>query len=101
MYMTIPTVPDSIAVTGPVRTFRSSDWAERAFCDTCGSALWYMTLHDQTRQLSAGLFDDAAGHRLALEFFADHVPAGYALAGDHRRMSEAECIALFGDGENG
>jgi hypothetical protein len=95
MFMSIPTDPASIEVDGPVRTFRSSDWAERAFCDTCGSALWYMTVHDQTRQLAAGLFEDAAGNTLAVEFFGDQCPQGYALGGDHRRMTAAETLAMF------
>lgn len=104
MYMSLPTDPASIKVEGPVRIFRSSDWAERAFCETCGSALWYMTRHDEVRQLAAGLFDDAAGNTLKLEFFADKRPDGYAFTGDHRRMSEAETLQMFApqdDRENG
>lgn len=99
MYMSLPTDPASIKVEGPVKTYRSSEWAERAFCETCGSALWYMALEDQTRQLAAGLFDDAAGNKMKLEFFSDNCPQGYALAGDHRKMSTAETIALFAPDE--
>ena len=95
MYMSIPTVPGTIVVHGPAKTYRSSDWAERGFCGTCGSALWYMTVHDQQRQLAAGLFENAAGNTLKIEFFSDHMPEGYALAGDHRRLSDAETIDLF------
>lgn len=95
MFMSIPTVPGSITVTGPAKTYRSSGWAERGFCGTCGSTLWYETVADQHRNLSAGLFENAAGNTMALEFFADQTPAGYALAGDHQRLSKAETIALF------
>jgi hypothetical protein len=95
MFMSIPTDPASVTVRGPVKSYRSSDWAERAFCDTCGSALWYMTVHDRVRQLAAGLFENAAGHTLALEFFADKTPDGYGLTGDHKRLNEADTVALF------
>ncbi|MDU9006078.1 GFA family protein [Sedimentitalea todarodis] len=95
MFMSLPTDPESVEVEGPVRIFRSSDWAERAFCETCGSSLWYMALEDQVRQLAAGLFDDAAGNTLKLEIFADRTPKGYAFSGEHRRLSEAECLDLF------
>ena len=95
MYMSLPTEPGSIQTDGPIKTFRSSEWAERAFCDTCGSAIWYMTVGDQTKQLAAGLFDNAANANLKLEFFSDKTPDGYAMSGEHRRMTGAECMALF------
>lgn len=95
MFMSIPTLPGSVVVDGPAMSYRSSDWAERGFCGTCGSTLWYMTVHDQQRNLAAGLFDNAAGNALTLEFFADMCPDGYALAGEHRRMSTEETVALF------
>lgn len=84
-----------IDVQGPARSFQSSDWAERGFCGVCGSTLWYGTTHDGVRNLSAGLFENAAGAPLKLEFFADAAPDGYALAGDHRKMTTAETEALF------
>jgi len=102
MFMSIPTDPKSIVVNGPVKTYRSSDWAERAFCETCGSALWYLAVDDQIRQLAAGLFENAADNAMKLEFFSDKMPTGYALTGDHKRLTEADCIALFApnEGEN-
>lgn len=95
MFMSIPTAPGTIVVDGPTKTYRSSDWAERGFCGTCGSALWYMTVHDQQRHLAAGLFENAAGNTLKVEYYSDHRPEGYALAGDHRQLSRAETIAMF------
>jgi hypothetical protein len=32
---------------------------------------------------------------MKLEFFADKCPQGYALAGDHKKLSSQETIALF------
>jgi len=95
MFMSVPTEPGSITITGPAKAYRSSDWAERGFCDTCGSALWYATVHDDHKNLAAGLFNNAAGNTLKLEFFSDLKPEGYALAGDHKRLTTAETIALF------
>ena len=97
--MSLITVQEASKVTGPVKTFRSSDWAERAFCENCGSRLWYSTLHDGARYLAAGLFDNAAGATVAVEYFADKCPTGYALAGHHDRLTEKQTIALF-TGEN-
>ncbi|MEP5728577.1 MAG: GFA family protein [Sulfitobacter sp.] len=94
-FFSIAADPGSIDVNGPAKSYQSSEWAERGFCEICGSTLWYGTVQDGARHLSAGLFENAGGAPLKLEFFADKCPQGYALAGDHRRMTTAETIALF------
>ena len=93
MFMSLPA--DNIVFSGPTKTFQSSTWAERGFCGTCGSTLWYASAGDGHINPSAGLFDNAAGAALTLEFFTDAAPQGYALAGDHRKMSTQETLALF------
>lgn len=95
MFISIDTEQDGMTIEGPAKSFRSSDWAERGFCETCGSTLWYGTVHDGARHLSAGLFEGAAGGEMKLEFFADQCPHGYGLKGDHRRLSTEETIAMF------
>ena len=98
MLMTIQAAP-GYSVSGPVKTFTSSEWAERAFCDTCGSPIWYRitapgVMHGQT-MIAAGLFDNAAGAALKLEYFIDQKPDGFAFTGEHRRMTGAEVMASF------
>lgn len=95
MFISIATVPGSVEVTGPAKAYRSSEWAERGFCEVCGSTLWYGTVEDGMRSPAAGLFDDAAGGKIKIEFFADMCPHGYALAGDHRKLTTDETLALF------
>tara|TARA_R110002074_G_scaffold166282_3_gene326721 strand:- start:1727 stop:2164 length:438 start_codon:yes stop_codon:yes gene_type:complete len=95
MFMSLPTDPGSQTIEGPAKSFQSSEWAERGFCEVCGSTLWYGTLHDGAKNLSAGLFDNAAGAPLKLEFFVDQCPQGYAFAGNHKRLTTEQTIALF------
>ena len=97
-FFSIETLPDSIEVTGPAQTYKSSEWAQRGFCGTCGSTLWYETMHDGRRNLAAGLFANAGDGTLKLEFFADMCPQGYRLEGDHKRLSKQQTIALFTGG---
>ena len=80
---------DAVEVTGPVATYRSSPFAERAFCGTCGTHLW---LRDDGRgyELVPGLFDAAAALPLAREVYADRAFACVPLAGDHERVSRAD-----------
>ena len=98
-YMSISNDTQDVEVSGDFTLYRSSDWAERAFCPVCGSTLWYGTIADGARHLSAGLFENAADAPLKLEFFADLCPAGYGFAGDHKRLNTEQTIALFAPNE--
>lgn len=93
------------AALGPVKTYTSSEWAERAFCAECGSALWYrMTapgpMQGQT-QMAAGLFENAGAQELRLELYIDKKPQGYAFAGDRKQITEAEMMAMYAPSEEG
>ncbi|MTH99134.1 GFA family protein [Roseibium sp. RKSG952] len=97
-FVSFPAEP-GYAALGPVRTYTSSDWAERAFCEECGSALWYRItlpgeMHGQT-QMAAGLFDNAADSEIKLELYIDKKPEGYTFEGERRQMTEAEVIAAY------
>ena len=75
--------------------YASSDWAERGFCKTCGSSLYYLFKPMQSYSLSIGTFDDPSQLTLTREIFIDAKPPGYAFTGDHPRLTEAETIAAF------
>lgn len=97
--LVIEVEPEDLDVTGPVKSYASSDWAERAWCDTCGSTLWYkLTLPGKEHfAVAAGLFDDAGGLVLKEEIFIDAKPAGYAFAGTHGTRTRAEMEAMMAE----
>ncbi|TNJ45070.1 GFA family protein [Phaeobacter sp. B1627] len=101
MFLSLAITEGSLTVDGPAKSYRSSDWAERGFCEICGSTLWYGTVHDGARHPAAGLFENAAGAPLKLEFFEDMTPDGYDLSGNHRKMTTEETIAMFAPSEEG
>jgi hypothetical protein len=72
--------------------YDSSDWAQRGFCKTCGTALFYYFKAANRYAMSAGVFDDNAKFVLAREIFIDDKPEGYAFAGEHPRWTAAETI---------
>ena len=78
-----------------VRLYRSSDHAERAFCDTCGSALYFRYLPTGNRSFLAGLFADLAGP-IQEEIFIDQKPAWLSIEGNRPRLTRAEVLAKFG-----
>jgi hypothetical protein len=47
--------------------------------------------------MCVGTFDEPGQFTLTSEIFVDRKPGGYAFAGDHERLTEAETIAKFKD----
>jgi hypothetical protein len=95
MFMSLKVDAGSLLFDGPVKTYRSSDWAERGFCGTCGSTLFYGTVGDGVRNPAAGLFSNAGSAPLVQEYFTDSAH-NYALEGDHQKLTTDETLALFG-----
>ena len=84
---------DVVTVDGPVRTYRSTPFAERAWCDRCGSALWLRNVEGPETgvyEFVPGLFENAGGARLTRVVYADCATGGMELAGDLRRVTKAE-----------
>ncbi len=97
--VTVPTANIEWSGAGHIRRAQTSGWAERAWCNECGSNLFYrMTADDQVNtEMPLGLFDDANGFRLVNEIFIDHKPDSYAFEGSDRTlMTRQDCIERFG-----
>ena len=99
MSVSIKVAPGRLTETGPVKRRQTSPWAERAWCEDCGSSLYYRVTAPGPMQgqshVSSGLFPDAGGLRLASEIYIDRKPRGYAFAGDLPSMTKAEVEAMF------
>ncbi len=75
--------------------FKSSKWAERGFCKICGSNVFYRVIEDSSYEMCLGTLDDKSGFELRNEIFIDRKPDCYAFAGEHKRLTEAETMALY------
>jgi hypothetical protein len=75
--------------------FQSSAWAERGFCKLCGSNIFYRVVSDGSYDMSLGAFDDKLGFELRHEIFIDQKPDCYSFAGNHKRLTDAETMALY------
>jgi len=85
-----------------VRVFKSSDWAERAFCGTCGSNLWYHVTEGRyadSMSISVGMLSDTRDMTIAREFFVDRKTAAYDFTHPHTEMTEAQVLAMFAPNE--
>ena len=76
--------------------YKSSDFAERGTCKTCGSHLFYHLFQPDMYIMSIGAFDDQSQFTMGGEIYIDNKPAGYAFAGDHPRETEAEFLKRIG-----
>jgi hypothetical protein len=75
--------------------YRSSEWAERCFCNRCGSVLFYRMVGKDFSAISAESLDDRSGLTLASQIFIDEKPAYYDFANKTHDMTGAEVFAAF------
>ncbi len=78
-----------------LKRFRSSEWAERGFCSVCGSNLFFRVLEFADHEVCVGAFDERNDLVMTGEIFVDRKPDGYALAGDHPRLTEKETLEKY------
>lgn len=73
-----------------ITVFDSSSWANRAFCNVCGSNLYYKFKEGNGYSLAAGLFDDQSDFILKTQLFTDVRPDYINIANKTEDMTEAE-----------
>ena len=78
-----------------VSTYRSSDWAERAFCKTCGSNLYYRLVETGDHMVCVGLLNNQADLELSSQIFIEEKPQFYAFANKTKTMTGAEVFAMY------
>jgi len=78
-----------------VGVYVSSEWAERGFCKTCGSNLFWRTHDHKMFTVSAHAFDNPEQFPFEVEIYIDQKPANYAFANDTKKMTGAEVEAMF------
>jgi hypothetical protein len=75
--------------------YRSSDWAERGFCNRCGTSLCYRLSEQKLYFVSLEALDDRDGFAFSHQIFIDEKPAYYDFANKTRTMTGAEVFAAF------
>jgi hypothetical protein len=78
-----------------ISVFNSSDWAERGFCNKCGSHLFYRLKEARQYFVPAGLFDDGEEWVFNNQVFIDEKPAYYSFANKTKNMTGEEVFAQY------
>lgn len=78
-----------------IKAYSSSDWAERGFCNQCGSHLFYRLKGNREYMIPVGLFDECKELEFDRQIFIDSKPAYYSFANTTRNMTGEEVFAQF------
>jgi hypothetical protein len=78
-----------------IKVYPSSEWAERAFCAVCGSALYWRLQGTSYYSLSAGTIDDQSHLRFARQIFIDDKPSYYDFANATEMLTGEQVVAAF------
>jgi hypothetical protein len=86
-----------VVITGlpNVTVFQSSEWAERGFCASCGTHLYYRLRAANEYIVPVGLFRDGTQFRFDEQIFVDQKPSYYEFANSTARLTEAEVFAKY------
>ena len=75
--------------------YDSSDWAQRGFCPTCGTHLFYRLKAGSFDAVPVGALDSDHPWRFDQQIFVDQKPAWYCFANPTKNLTGAEVMALF------
>lgn len=76
--------------------FNSSEWAERGFCNACGTFIFWRTKDHSFANINVFTLEELPkGLDFNLEIYVDHQPTFYAFNNHTKKMTEAEVIEMF------
>lgn len=78
-----------------ISVYSSSKWAERAFCQKCGSHLFYRLKLRGQYFIPVGLFENEEVFDFTHQVFIDKKPSFYSFANETVNMTEAELFAKY------
>jgi hypothetical protein len=78
-----------------ISVFNSSDWAERGFCNKCGSHLFYRLKEARQYFVPVGLFDDGEEWVFDHQVFIDEKPSYYSFANKTKNLTGEEVFAQY------
>lgn len=78
-----------------ITRYQSSDWAERGFCNKCGTSLFYYLKPADQYHFPVGLMGSDVQVKLSHQIFIDEKPDYYSFSNETHNMTGAEVFAHF------
>lgn len=75
--------------------YQSSEWAERGFCNKCGSHLFYRLKENHHYYIPVGIFDGELDLVFDLQVFIEEKPEYYSFANETKNMTGEELFAML------
>lgn len=83
-----------------ISVYDSSEWAERAFCNRCGTHLYYRLKKSNQYNMPVGLFNTDIEFIFDHQIFIDSKPSFYCFSNKTKELTGEEVFALFEPPEN-
>ena len=78
-----------------ISVYNSSEWAERAFCNKCGSHLYYRLKEPNQHIMPVGLFDADIPFVFDHQIFIESKPSYYHFGNKTKEMTGEEVFAQY------
>lgn len=78
-----------------ISTYSSSAWAERAFCNKCGTHLFYHLLQPSVYYVPVALFENSHSSKLSNQVYVDSKPAYYNFFEKTPMLNKQDILNLF------
>jgi len=83
-----------------IKEFESSAWANRGFCQQCGTHLYYTMKESQSYNVPLGLFPQGLfptgeDWLMSMQYFSDERPSYYCFSNQTKELTGAEIKAYF------
>lgn len=85
----------SVKNESAITRYESSEWAERGFCNKCGTSLFYYLKPADQYHFPVGLLDSSVKFDFTHQIFIDEKPDYYSFANETKNMTGAEVFAQF------
>lgn len=78
-----------------VSAFQASEWAQRGFCNQCGTHLFYKLLANGQYMMPAGLFEGTPAFNFDHQIFIEEKPSYYEFANQTTNLTGEQVFAQF------
>ncbi|GAC12890.1 glutathione-dependent formaldehyde-activating GFA [Aliiglaciecola lipolytica E3] len=78
-----------------ITRYSSSEWAQRGFCNKCGTSLFYYLVPAEQYHFPVGLLDSELQFKFSHQIFIDEKPDYYFFGNETQNMTGAEVFAHF------
>jgi hypothetical protein len=79
-----------------VAIYDSSKWAERGFCNQCGTHLFYRLKENKQHMITIGIFNNQDNLIFEKQVFIDRKPSFYCFSNKTNDVTEAEMFEMYG-----